>query len=142
VRLESVRGIAPFPVITRRMAIGSASGSPFSITTKTTSIAGGRHNSIRLGLYGVNVDQWWEEAFEALKAFKAREGHCYVPALHVEGEVHLGHWMTVQRRCRKKMNSERKRRLDKIGLVWNGTYTKAIKHSLAALRSKRHKISS
>jgi Helicase associated domain len=83
-------------------------------------------------------DQWWEEAFAALKAFKAREGHCYVPARHVEGEVNLGYWATVQRRCRNKMNSERKRRLDKIGFVWNGRSTKAIKQRLAALRSRRH----
>lgn len=91
----------------------------------------------QIGFVWSQRDQWWEEAFEALKAFKAREGHCYVPAFHVEGGIHLGHWITVQRRCRKnkKMGSERKRRLDKIGFVWNGKYTKAVKHRLAALRS-------
>jgi hypothetical protein len=35
------------------------------------------------------------------------------------------------------MDSKRKRRLDKIGFVWDGRYTKAIKHRLAALQSKR-----
>jgi hypothetical protein len=70
VRLESVRGIAPFPVITRRMAIGSASGSPFSITTKTTSIAGGRHNSIRLGFYGVNEISGGKRHLRVLKRSK------------------------------------------------------------------------
>ena len=81
---------------------------------------------------------------EALKAFKTREGHCYVPAFHVKGRIHLGHWVTIQRRCRKKkkMDSERKRRLDKIGFVWNGRYTKAIKHRLAALRSKTPRANS
>jgi hypothetical protein len=65
-------------------------------------------------------DQWWEEAFAALKAFKAREGHCYVPAAHVEGALHLGYWVTVQRRNRHKMARERRQRLDKIGFAWNG----------------------
>ena len=34
-----------------------------------------------------------EEGFGALKTFKAREGHCYVPAVHVEGDVNPGHWV-------------------------------------------------
>jgi Helicase associated domain len=87
----------------------------------------------KIGFVWSELDRWWEEAFAALKAFKAREGHGYVPVHHVEGGVHLGHWMTVQRRCRKKkkMDRERRQRLDKIGFVWNGRYTKAIKHRLA-----------
>ena len=91
----------------------------------------------RIGFLWSQRDQWWEEAFESLKAFKAREGHCYVPAFHVEGGVHLGHWITVQRRCRKKMDSERKRRLDKIGFVWNGRRTSAVARKLAALQPKK-----
>ena len=65
-------------------------------------------------------DQWWEETFEGLKSFKAREGHCYVPVFHVEGGIRLDHWVTVQRRSSKKMDSERKRRLDEICFAWNG----------------------
>ena len=91
----------------------------------------------QIGFLWSQRDQWWEEAFEALKAFKAREGHCYVPAGHVESGVHLGYWITVQRRCRKKMDSERKRRLDKIGFVWNGRRTSAVARKLAALQPKK-----
>lgn len=91
----------------------------------------------RIGFLWSQRDQWWEGAFEALKAFKAREGHCYVPAFHVEGRVHLGHWITVQRRRRKKMDSERKRRLDKIGFVWDGRRTSAVARKLAALQPKK-----
>ena len=93
----------------------------------------------QIGFVWNQRDQWWEEAFEALKAFKAHEGHGYVPANQVEGTVHLGYWVTVQRRCRKKkkMDRERRQRLDKIGFVWNGRPTKAIKHRLAALRYRR-----
>jgi len=74
----------------------------------------------KIGFVWSELDRWWEEGFGALKTFKAREGHCYVPAVHVEGDVNLGHWVRVQRRRKNKMNSERKRRLNKIGLAWDG----------------------
>jgi hypothetical protein len=74
----------------------------------------------KIGFIWSERNRCWEEAFAALKAFKARQGHCYVPADQVEGTVHLGHWVTVQRRRRYKMSRERRRRLDKIGFVWNG----------------------
>lgn len=91
-----------------------------------------------IGFVWSERDQWWQEAFAALKAFKAREGHCYVPAHHVEGTIHLGYWVSVQRRWKNKMSRERRQRLNKIGFVWDGTYTKAIK----TLRSKRREITS
>jgi len=74
----------------------------------------------KIGFVWSELDRWWEEGFEALKAFKSREGHCYVPAIHIEGDVNLGYWVRVQRRRENKMNSERKRRLNEIGLAWNG----------------------
>jgi urease accessory protein len=74
----------------------------------------------KIGFVWSELDRWWEEGFEALKTFKAREGHCYVPAVYVEGDVNLGYWVRVQRRRESKMNSERKRRLNEIGLAWNG----------------------
>lgn len=91
----------------------------------------------RNGFIWSQRDQWWGEAFEALKSFKAREGHCYVPAVHVEGRIHLGHWVTVQRRSSKKMDSERKRRLDEIGFVWTGRRTNEVAAKLAALQPKK-----
>jgi hypothetical protein len=60
----------------------------------------------------------WERGFAALKAFEAREGHCLVPAQHIEGTLKLGYWISVQRRNRNKMSEERKRRLNAIGFVW------------------------
>jgi len=74
----------------------------------------------KIGFVWSELDRWWEEGFEALKTFKAREGHCCVPAVHVEGDLNLGHWVRVQRRRKDKMNSKRKRRLNKIGLAWQG----------------------
>jgi Helicase associated domain/Helicase conserved C-terminal domain len=61
----------------------------------------------------------WDEGFAALKTFQAREGHCLVPALHVEGTFKLGTWVGNQRADRDKMSSERAQRLDAIGFVWD-----------------------
>ena len=40
------------------------------------------------------LEEAWEEGFAALMIFKAREGHCRVPTLHVEGTFKLGQWVT------------------------------------------------
>jgi helicase associated protein len=70
--------------------------------------------------------EWlWERGFAALQKFKKRERHCLVHALHVEDDVHLGNWVTVQRRKKNKMSRERKRRLDKLGFVWLGRVPRA-----------------
>jgi Helicase associated domain len=90
----------------------------------------------KIGFIWSERDRCWEEGFAALKAFKAREGHCYVPVHQVEAMVHLGHWVTVQRRGRHKMSRERRQRLNEVGFVWNGKHTKAMKRKLAALRSE------
>jgi hypothetical protein len=60
----------------------------------------------------------WENGFAALTNFKAREGHCLVPALHIERRLKLGQWVTMQRRSRNEMSAERKARLNNIGFVW------------------------
>jgi Helicase associated domain len=60
----------------------------------------------------------WEIGFAALTKFKAREGHCRVPTLHIERKYKLGQWVTVQRRKKDKMPDKRRKRLNKIGFVW------------------------
>ena len=64
-------------------------------------------------------DWLWERGFAALKAFKTREGHCLVPALHIERDLKLGYWVSTQRRKKNKMSNEHKQRLNKIGFVWH-----------------------
>jgi superfamily II DNA or RNA helicase len=61
----------------------------------------------------------WEEGFAALTTFKAREGHCNVPAHHVEGPFKLGSWINARRMWRDRMPAARRQRLDAIGFVWN-----------------------
>lgn len=65
-------------------------------------------------------DWLWKRGFAALQKFKRREGHCLVHALHIEDDVHLGNWVTVQRRRKNKMSRSRKQRLDELGFIWWG----------------------
>jgi len=60
-----------------------------------------------------------ENGFAALSKFRAREGHCCPSRYHVEGEFTLGAWVSTQRYLKDKLSAERKRRLDKLGFVWN-----------------------
>ena len=39
----------------------------------------------------------WGEGFSYLQAFKKREGHCRVAALHIENGFRLGSWVSLQR---------------------------------------------
>jgi hypothetical protein len=61
----------------------------------------------------------WERGFAALRVFRARQGHCCPSRWHVEGGFNLGQWVSVQRYRKDLMPAERKRRLDKIGFVWD-----------------------
>ena len=73
---------------------------------------------------------YWEKGFIALAKFKAREGYCPVPSLHIENEFKLGQWVTTKRRSKANLPSEHKLQLDKIGFVW-----------CAILRSSRKDLS-
>ena len=78
------------------------------------------------------LESAWEEGFAALTAFKARDGHCRVPALHIEGTFALGSWVRSQRRTTESLPTERKRRLEAVGFVWD-PFEVAWKDHFAAL---------
>lgn len=61
---------------------------------------------------------YWENGFAALAEFKAREGHCRVPSLHIENNFKLGLWVTTKRRSKEKMPVKLRSQLNKIGFVW------------------------
>ena len=61
----------------------------------------------------------WERGFAALSKFHRRKGHCCPPRYHLEGKYNLGDWVTTQRYRKDDLSVERKRRLDRIGFVWN-----------------------
>ena len=64
-------------------------------------------------------DRAREEGYSRLMKFRMREGHSYVPQHHIEGAFRLGQWVNLQRKRQKKLHTERKRRLDSIGFVWD-----------------------
>ena len=61
----------------------------------------------------------WERGFAALSRFREREGHCRTSRYHVEGKFDLGQWVSTQRYRKDDLSVERKKRLDRIGFVWN-----------------------
>ena len=58
--------------------------------------------------------------FNLLVKFKEREGHCRVPARHVEEGENLGRWLTDQKQAHKKGNldPERYQKLLELGVEW------------------------
>ena len=75
----------------------------------------------RLDALGFSWDPYsedWEYAFNLLKAFRKREGHCRVTDGHMEGDLQLGNWVKKQRALGKKTQSERLRRLNSLNFIW------------------------
>jgi hypothetical protein len=67
----------------------------------------------------VRIGSNWDEWFGVLLRFKAREGHCNVPARHIEAEYRLGSWVNLQRTSLHRISEKRRSRLDAIGFVWD-----------------------
>jgi hypothetical protein len=64
----------------------------------------------------------WDSNFLLLQQFRDREGHLKVPKQHVEDGRKLGIWSCMQRTQKRKgtLPSERDRRLNEIGFIWDG----------------------
>jgi superfamily II DNA or RNA helicase len=86
--------------------------------SKYTMPAARRQRLDAVGFVWNVLDTKWEEGFAVLTRFKGREGHCDVPKGHIEGTFKLGMWVEVRRRYRDTMSSERRKRLDNIGVSW------------------------
>jgi hypothetical protein len=65
------------------------------------------------------LDEVWQEAFMALKAFREEEGHCQVPAKYEFNGIDLGAWVASQRRRKKHLTPEKINRLDSLGFSWD-----------------------
>jgi Helicase associated domain len=65
------------------------------------------------------IGSTWDEWYGRLLSFKDREGHCRVSYNHKENGVKLGVWVSEQRAFGSKLSTERKRRLDSLGFVWD-----------------------
>ena len=79
----------------------------------------------------------WEKGFEALQAFRKREGHCRASRSHIENNFKLGKWLNTQRSYKSRLSPEQISRLDSIGFSWDPR-TEQWEESFAALK-KFHK---
>lgn len=62
----------------------------------------------------------WDEKFDLLCQFAAREGHARVPQRHVENGVKLGTWVQVQRDRAETLRTDRHTRLENVaGWSWD-----------------------
>jgi len=68
----------------------------------------------------------WDEFYDLLVQYHAREGNCNVPQTYKENDRNLGAWLS-QMRCLKKKNALEKEQiqaLESIGVVWDVTASK------------------
>ncbi len=66
------------------------------------------------------VGDSWKEHYEALTLFAEREGQARPQGGHLEGELRLGQWVSVQRSTRGKMAPERQELLEALpGWSWD-----------------------
>ena len=72
-----------------------------------------------LGFIWDSLNYQWEEGFNRLLQYKEREGHCLVPALHIENCYQLGQWVGSQRRRKTVIEKSRVERLNSIGFIWD-----------------------
>ena len=79
----------------------------------------------------------WERGFTALSKFRKRKRHCSPQRHHMAGQFRLGQWVITQRYLKDDLSVERKRRLDRIGFVWNCVEHRWGKSFAALLKFKR-----
>jgi hypothetical protein len=76
----------------------------------------------RLNSLGFSWDpnsEQWNSSFAKLEDFQKKEGHCRViQGYSVEG-LKLGKWVSKQRQNKSKLSTERIKRLNALGFIWN-----------------------
>ena len=87
---------------------------------------------------------YWEEKLKELKAFKAKNGHSFVPVNYKENKA-LGTWVATQRKLESKnqLEEKKKKKLSQLGFVWSTDTQQQLKSnydSQWALNYERLKI--
>jgi superfamily II DNA or RNA helicase len=107
------------------------SGQPIGrfVSAQRTARARGKLDPERArrleGLAGWTWDPseaFWEDAYNALLEFAAREGHAKVPSTHLERDLKLGSWVGAQRVAyrRGSLHPDRRARLEGVqGWLWD-----------------------
>ena len=90
-------------------------------------------DAIELKAITVTAESWFV-GFEALKAYRNREGDCDVLASHREGAFGLGHWVLNQRSRRNGLSDDQVKLLNELDFIWN-THIDAWNKRYEALKS-------
>jgi len=89
-------------------------------TSTSASLSLSVHDTILSSSSGNKSASRWDQMFNLLSSYKQREKDCNVPHVHKEDDENLGTWLNTQRQANKKdkLNDERKRQLEDLGVVW------------------------
>ena len=75
----------------------------------------------RLDSIGFSWDPFaeaWDKAFDTLRKFREREGHCLVTrGVAIDG-LNIGNWVNTQRLNKGRLTPERVKRLNSLGFIW------------------------
>ncbi len=88
---------------------------------KQKSILGAEEIS-SLNELGFNWDpltSQWNEAFEVLKEFREKTGHCRIPGGLVVNQLKIGDWVGTQRRTRNTLSADKIRLLESVQFSWD-----------------------
>jgi hypothetical protein len=73
----------------------------------------------KLGFVWDPLQTDWAEGVRYLAIYKEREGHCRVPAKHMENGFRLGQWVVTRRGNADTLSAPRRQQLDELGFVWD-----------------------
>ena len=95
-----------------------------------------------LGFVWDPIETDWNKGFRYLTAYEKREGHCHVPASHIENGFKLGFWVSNQRRSRNgDLSDEKRQRLDELGFIWDALETRwerGVRHLKSFVQREGH----
>ncbi len=109
--------LVPASQMKGEFALGTWVGSQRKKKSQLTREQIERLNS--LGFCWDPLAEQWEKAFSVLENYRKKEGHCRVPQKFVVDGISLGKWVNNQRHKQSSLSSERIKRLNALGFIWN-----------------------
>ncbi len=73
-----------------------------------------------MGFVWNQLEQKWDEHFQALCVFEKQNDHCLVPVSYTINGINLGSWVHTQRReyGSKRLSTDRQNKLEVLGFTW------------------------
>jgi superfamily II DNA or RNA helicase len=85
------------------------------------------------------LSEQWNRCLVALQKFHHQEGHCRVGLRLTYDGIKLGHWVSNQRRNKKKLTPEQIRKLDSLGFSWEA-FAEQWEQAFTALKEFRDRV--